>query len=183
MSNRGRALTSRSKSLLIFVLALGVIASGCGGGADKDESSNASATIADSSITKAEFVKQANAICKKGKTKLLSAVLSYQKKHLNEPSVNVVPNAAREVIKPELEAQVDEIRSLGAPRGDADEIEKLFTSLLSGVDEIIAKKPPTFSEAERMLQPGGDSARRYGINQCEYELVNEQFNARVLNSS
>lgn len=97
--------------------------------------------------------------------------MSYQQEHLDEPSVKVVPNAAREVIKPALHTQIDEIRNLGAPRGDAVEIESFLSSLLSGVDEIIAKKPTTFEEAQLLLQPAGDIARHYGIDQCEYELV------------
>jgi hypothetical protein len=174
----GEDLTLRSKSLLVLALALGTVVSGCGGGSDEEENT----TISTSSISKAEFIEQANAICKPGKAKLLSEILAYQKKHLNEASVKVVPNAARKVMKPALQAEVEEIRGLGAPQGDAQEIEKFFTSLLKGVDEIIAKKPPTFEEAERMLQQAGDNARRYGIDECEYALVDEAFNRRVLNS-
>jgi hypothetical protein len=179
-------VTLRSTGLLILVLALGALAvSGCGGGDDdgEDGSSNASAPIPTSSIDKTEFIEQANAICKPGKVRLVKAVVGYQKKHLNEASVKVVPNAARTVIGPELEAQIEQIRELGAPSGDADEIEKYFALLMDGVDEIIAKKPPTFNEAERMLQPAGNSARQYGIDQCEYVLVDPKFSTSVLNEN
>jgi hypothetical protein len=177
--NRRRVImTFRSIGLLFLALAFAALVSGCGG----DSNSDASAAIPTSSIDKAEFVKQANAICKPGKARLVSAVIAYQKKHLNEASVKVVPNAARSVIGPELDAQIEQIRDLGAPSGDAAEIEEFFAALQSGVDEIIAKKPPTFDEAERMLQPADDSARQYGIDECKYVLVDQQFNTRVLNS-
>lgn len=172
-------MISRSTSLLFLALALGAIVSGCGGGGDGGSSADAN-TISSSPISKPEFVEQANAICKPGRARLLGAVLAYQQKHLDEPSVKVVPNTARAVIEPVLQAQIDQIRHLGAPPGDASEIEHFFTSLLHGVDEIVAKKPPTFSEAERMLQPADAVARRYGIDQCKYELESEQFNTRVL---
>lgn len=178
-------MTSRLTCLLVLALALGaLLVSGCGGGDDdgEDGSSNASAPIPTSSIDKTEFVEQANAICKPGKARLVKAVIGYQKKHLDEASVKVVPNAARTVIGPELEAQIEQIRALGAPSGDAAEIEKYFAELQNGVDEIIAQKPPTFDEAERMLHPAGDIAIEYGIDECDYVLVDPDFNTRVLNS-
>ena len=167
------------------MFALGAFAPGCGGGDEdggEDGSSNASAAIPTSSIDKAEFIEQANAICKPGKVRLIKAVVGYQKKHLDEASVKVVPNAARSVIGPELEAQIEQIRELGAPSGDADEIEKYFAELQNGIDTIIAEKPPTFDEAERMLHPAGDIAIKYGIDECDYVLVDPEFSTRVLNS-
>lgn len=162
-------MTSRSTSLLIFVLALAAIASGCGSGAEGN--SEPSTSIETSSISKAEFVEKANAICKSGKPELVDAISEYQKKHLDVVSVKLVPDTARKVIGPELQAQIDQIRSLGAPPGDAAEIEKFFASLFRGVDEVIAIKPTTFEEAERMFVPAGENALRYGIDQCEYLLV------------
>jgi hypothetical protein len=182
-----RTLTSHSKSLRIFALALtlAAIASGCGNSGDGGEAGAGAETgtaVSTSSISKEELTEQTNSICKPGKAQLLKEVLAYQKKHLNEASIKVVSDTARKVIKPALEAQVEKIRSLGAPPGGANEIESFLISLLGGVDEIITKKPLTFSAAEGMLRPASDIARRYGIDQCQYVLVDEQFNTRVLNS-
>jgi hypothetical protein len=187
----------RSTSLLVFVLALAALAPGCGSGSDEKRSSTTSSTerssaiptspatvptIPTSSIDKAEFVKQANAICKLGRVRLAGEVMAFQEKHLNELSEKAVPGAARAVIKPALEAQINQMRSLGAPQGDADEIEKFFAALLGGADEIISKKPLTFSQAEGMLQPAGNSARRYGITQCSYVLADPKPSTTALNS-
>jgi hypothetical protein len=171
-------LTSRSMTVLVLALALALLSSGCGGSGDGSDDSSG---ISTSSIGKSEFVDQANAICKKGKKELLRDIVEYQKKNINEFSVKVVSGAARKVIKPDLEAQIAKMSELGAPEGDAEEIQRFFTSLLRGVDEIAAEKPPTFEEAEPKLQDAGDTARRYGIDECEYELVDEAFTRRVLN--
>lgn len=171
----------KALSVCVLVVALGANAVGCG---DDDESSGdaPSPAVAASSISKDEFVEQANAICKPGRAKLLSAVLAYQKKHLNEPSVKVVVDTARKVIDPELQRQVEELRELGAPSGDVEEVEKVLASLQNSAGEIVEKKPPTFNEAQVFLQLAGKDASRYGLDECQYVLVDEDFNSRVLNS-
>jgi hypothetical protein len=184
-------MTSRTISLLALVSIFVIAMAGCGGGDDEggsasgatgSESNLGSAdTAAVPPVDRATFIKQANAVCKPGKAKLLSALLAYQQKHLNEPSTKVVPDTTRKVIKPELEAQIEKLRALGVPSGDEAEVEKFFTALLQGADEIIAEKPPTFDEAERMLQQASDVARHYGIDECEYVLVDKGFNTKVLN--
>jgi hypothetical protein len=56
------------------------------------------------------------------------------------------------------------------------------TALQDGGDEITAEKPPTFDEAEGMLNSAEDAAAKYGLDECEYLLVDPKFNTRVLNS-
>jgi hypothetical protein len=182
-------MISRSRILLVLAFALAAVAAGCGdsddGGetaADAETVAEVSTSVSTSSIDKAAFTKQANAICKPGKAQLLKGIVAYQSENLNEVGSKVVSDTARKVIKPALETQVEKIRSIGAPPGDAAKIESFLVALLGGVDEIIAKKPSTFSEAERMLLLADDNARRYGIDQCQYVLVDEQFSNRVLNS-
>jgi hypothetical protein len=157
-------LKSRLTGLLVFALAAATVGAGCGG-------DSVATTIPTSSITKAEFVKKANAICKPGAARLLSEVTAYQKKHIDEVSVKLIPNTARAIIRPALQSQIDQIRNLGAPRGDASELEKFFATLLHGVNEIINQKATTFEEVEGRLVPADDIAKRYGIDQCQYALV------------
>lgn len=164
----------RSIFALVFILVLACVALGCG--EDSNDSSSPS------SIPKSDFVAQANAICKRGNEKLVREIVAYQKKNLNEFSVKVVSGAARTVIKPELETQINQIRNLGTPSGGADEVEQFFVSLIDGVDEIATERPPTFNEAETMLRDASDIARRYGIAECEYTLVDKEFAKRVLKS-
>lgn len=150
--------------LLVFALAALAVA-GCGG-------DSSATTLTASSLSKAEFVKKANAICKAGAGRLLNEVTAYQKKHIDVASVKLIPDTGRTVIRPALQGQIDQIRSLGAPRGDAAKLERFFTILDRGVKEIIGqKKATTFEVAERMLEPANKIASRYGIDQCYYTLV------------
>jgi hypothetical protein len=145
---------------------------GCGGGGGA-----ATPALTESSIGRAEFLRGANEICRAARPRLRRAVFAYQRAHLNEPSVRVVPNAARKAIRPALRAQIDEIRSLEAPPGEAPRIEALLAALLRGVDEIVAAKPTTFAEAEAMLRRAAAGAHRYGLRECEYEIVNARARA------
>ncbi|HSR95402.1 MAG TPA: hypothetical protein VLK56_11105, partial [Solirubrobacterales bacterium] len=71
---RERTLTARLTTLLLATLATAALAAGCGGG----EGSAASVTT--SSLSKAQFVEKANAICDEGREKALSSnVLSGSK--------------------------------------------------------------------------------------------------------
>jgi hypothetical protein len=169
----------RWKSLsAVAMLTVAAIAPGCG-----DESGDGDGnSISASSISKADFVQQANAICKPAQRRLLKAVVAYQKQHIDEFSEKVVSNATRRVIEPEVERQIEAIRELGAPSGDAQEIERFFATLRKGVDEILEKKALTFEEAEGMLLAASTDAARYGLDQCRYPLVDEAFSNRVRNS-
>jgi hypothetical protein len=164
----------------VALLVLATIVAGCGGDEDSDDEGNT--TISTSSISKADFAKQVNAICKPAQRRLLNAVVAYQEKHLDEASEKVVPDTGRKVIRPEVERQIDAIRRLGAPSGDAGEIERFFAALRKGIDEIIKKKPTTFDQAEGLLLAASADANRYGLDQCKYVLVDESFSARVRRS-
>jgi len=157
----------------VFAFAFAALVAGCGG-----DSAAESTAVATSSITKPEFVRRADAICRPGEIRLARQVSSYQEEHLDEPSANTVPGAASAVIKPLLSSQAARIRSLGAPAGDAAEIEKFLATLLDGVDEIIAEKPETFNEAQSMIEPAVAIARRYGIARCEYTILGYLYEGR-----
>jgi outer membrane murein-binding lipoprotein Lpp len=152
--------TAASAALLLL--------SGCGGSASVD---TVSTTIPTSSIAKAEFLQRANAICRRGASRLLEEVTDYQTKHIDELSVKLIPATMRVVIRPELEDEIEQIQALGAPRGGARAIERFFSTLLDELNEIIGEEATTFSQAEGMLIPAGKIARGYGLDQCRYALV------------
>lgn len=159
---------------MLAVLAIAALMAGCGSDNASENGAIDTSSITEidtSSITKTEFVRKAIAICAPGDTRLAKAVAAYQGKHLNEPSTNTVSGAGRAVIKPILLAQVARIRNLGAPHGDAAEIERFFTTLLSGADEIITGKAETFREAQSMLEPAAAITHRYGIDRCAFSIL------------
>src|SRR6185436_8133637 len=98
----------------ISVLALAGIAAGCGGGDDGD------------SLTKAEFVDQASKICKdinKETQKNLEAAAKTQEGV--PPSKNGEEQLVNNIVIPALQKQKDELKELGSPEGDEDQIEAI----------------------------------------------------------
>jgi outer membrane murein-binding lipoprotein Lpp len=163
-----KAFLARTLALAAAAVALMAIA-GCGSNSGADSAS--ATTIQTSSIPKARFVSKANAICKHDAARLLENTVAFQKAHIDVVSRILIPKIVREVIRPELLEEIEQIRSLGAPHGDAAELEKFFSTLLHGTDEIVAEKLTTLDEAEGLLLPAGDLARRYGLEECRYPLV------------
>jgi hypothetical protein len=151
---------------MAMLAILGTISVGCGGG--DDEGSGVATTVAASSITKAQFVKKANAICQKGKAQLAGGLAAFVKLHEKEPVEDTAVIAAKTILRPNLQAQVDQIRTLGAPRDDVAEIEAFSVALLNGIDQIVIKESSTTQESMQLLRPAGNVALKYGIDQCAY---------------
>lgn len=159
-------MATRLGNLMIVVLVLGAIAGGCGGG-----SSGANGAITESSISKPEFIAKVELICERGKTKMAKELISRQKEIAkvagSEASV-AESKLAAEIIQPSIQGQVEEIRSLGAPRGDGDQIEAFTTSLLAAVDTIVRREMSDLSQTLPILRPAGRQALKYGLPECSY---------------
>lgn len=153
--------------LSISILALlGICAAlvGCGE-SESSSDSGAATTIAESSITKPEFVKQANEICERRKNQVVSQSFALsQRKDL--PKRQIEQTAGKEVLQPLINAQVQELSELGAPPGDKQEIEAFLTSLSRAVDKVADEGIAGIKESHKVLQPVGDMAYAYGIDEC-----------------
>jgi len=113
------------------------LAVGCGGGDD-------STTTA---ITKAEFTKQADAICAETKKKREAAVHAMDEKYYEIEGRDTATQAANgqleaklaeqmiDSIVPAMEKQLASLEDLGAPAGDEAEVSKIVNSYSSLVDE------------------------------------------------
>lgn len=184
-----RKLPSLITTLLVVVTAFAVV--GCGGGSDSSESSTAaeSSTVAEgssksegsagggghlttSSLSKAEFTKRVNAICVKRRKSRTAAFEAYLEKHPppktgGKMDFNGFVKAIKVSFPPGMEAQVAEIRKLGAPEGDEATLEAFLTELERSV-EAARKLKDVNSESsfDRRFSNAGVSAKKYGIDEC-----------------
>jgi hypothetical protein len=116
----------RSSFLTVTIMAilLGLVA--CGG-SDDDSSPT---------LTKAEFIKRADAICKKADAKQESAVRAYEKEN---PEALSTPAGQEEFILDiglsPITVELDEISELGVPEGD----EQAVNAIVSGFEDAVAK--------------------------------------------
>jgi hypothetical protein len=158
----------RSIALLLAAAALTLIVVGCGG---SDEGTNGSETTA--SLSKAEFIKEGNAICAEGNQAAEAEVEEFLKdKNLpaNEaPSEASLVEAVEQVFLPNIRQQLDELRALGVPSGDREQVEEMFEAIEKALQKgeenpnsLLVEGGGPFTEANKL-------AREYGLDKCGEE--------------
>jgi hypothetical protein len=127
---------SRTGALaLVAILTVGLVAAGCG------SSSSTSTTAA---LTKAEFLKQGNAICKKGNqqiNKVAHQTFNPKKYPNGPPPKSVQTKFVTDTVIPSVQGQIDGIKALGAPTGDEAQVKAIVDAAQSALDK--AKADPT----------------------------------------
>ncbi len=157
---------------LMFVALL--LAGGCGddaGGDDTEGAADATPTITTSSLTKAEFLARGNAICADGRRQFLPRMSAYIERRYPDEEVTpeIFADAIHVVFLPMLETQIEEIRELGAPRGDEQTIETFLDTLQAKIDVIETwQRVPSRFPVDREFRPAGELAREYGLLTCGY---------------
>jgi hypothetical protein len=154
-----------NKAFLVAVaalIALAAIVAGCGGG---DDTTDETVTL-----TKAEFIKQGDAICKKGNDQSEKEAEEFAEDNdfsLEKASKEQLEEAVSEVLVPNLERQTEELDALGAPEGDEDKIEAIVVSLEDATGEIEDDPGVVFSGG--VLKKPSKLAESYGFKVCGEE--------------
>ncbi len=159
----------RLLALAVAVCAAALVALGCGGGGSTTDST--------ASLTKAEFLKQGNAICAAGNKAVDAGFEEFAKeKNLSqnkEPPQPVLDEAAETILLPTVAKQIEELRALGTPEGDEGEVDQILT----GAEEAIEAGE---EDPASMTQDGAGpftevnkEAQAYGLTACGEEEQNE----------
>jgi hypothetical protein len=140
------------------MLFAGLVAAGCG----SSSSSSSTSTVA---ITKAAFLKQGNAICKKGNKQINAEgkkVFSKGKK----PSQAQMTQFATGTLIPKIQAQISGVKALGAPKGDEAQVNAIVVSAQSALDK--GKKNPTLlvSNNTNLFKHTNQLSNAYGLTVC-----------------
>jgi hypothetical protein len=112
-------------------LAVALLGVGCG---DEDEST------ASSNVTKAQFVKNVNAVCKKTQEDRFNEIGAYDQKTLakgEKPESG--PNLLKkmeDVLLPSMNKQLEELKALDVPEASAAKYEKMLQSLEGGIEKL-----------------------------------------------
>jgi hypothetical protein len=141
--------------LLAAVLATGLIAAGCGDDDDDDGG--------EESISKEDFVAQGNQICEEGDAEIDAAA---EETFGNaEPSQEEVDAFVNDSVVPGIQGQIDDLRDLGAPEGDEDELDGIYEDAEAALSDIEAD--PTLVQGDQ--DPFADVSQRlsdYGLTAC-----------------
>ena len=144
-------------ALLGALATLAMMIAGCGGGGgDTTEA-----------LTKVEFIKQGDAICKKGNLASETEVEDFAKENgfkLEQPNRDQAEELVTEVLAPNLQRQAEELDALGAPMGDEAEVDALIASLEKETAEF-AKDPVSFFK-ETALAKTIRLENAYGFKVC-----------------
>jgi hypothetical protein len=147
------------------VVSVGVLAmllglAGCGGG-NGDQSTTAS-------ISKATFIKDANAVCVKGEEKMHSdfVVFSNEKNDNPNPSKAEYEEFIDRVVAPDSTRLIGEIRALGVPAGDEGRVEGMLAAVEEGLQK--AKENPEFvaTRTNEIFANATKIATAYGLPAC-----------------
>jgi len=155
-------LNKASLAALAALVALAAVVTGCGGGGDTTE-----ATV---TLTKTEFIKQGDAICKKGNEESEKEAEEFAEDNdfeLEKASKEQLEEAVSEVLVPSLERQTEELGELGAPEGDEDKVEAIIVSLEDATGEI--EDDPGLVFQDGVLKKPSQLADSYGFKVCGEE--------------
>ena len=154
----------RSKSskapLAIALLVLAGVAAGCGGSSDESQTT---------ALTKAEFVKQANAICYETKERSAAAYKQYAQTNAVPSSGPGLTAKAADLVEnvfiPIYDEQIEKISALGTPIGDEKEVDAILTAMQAGV-EGAKREPLPFIRESAALNRASQLAVAYGLPEC-----------------
>jgi hypothetical protein len=184
-----------SLALCALAVAIVVALAGCGGGSSDSSSSasqaagggeassegsgkdaagtgesSAGETVQSGDLSKSEFVKQANAICEKGKKESLEKMGAYVKKHKGgseTANLELIGEAIQAVFIPQIQSQIDAVRALGAPAGDEEQVEGFLVALEE--DAATARESSgTSAVLAKSFKPSAELAHEYGLDGCSY---------------
>ena len=138
---------------LIAILTAALPAAGCG-------------SSEDDALTKAEFIAQADAICKKAHDKF--------EKDFNQafsgnprPSQAQLNEFAESTLVPGVQGEIDDIGALEPPTADEAEVNAIIDAVQGGVDKIKADPGVLSPKVEFDPQKKGHQlAKEYGMKEC-----------------
>lgn len=159
-------MKARGVFLLCAVLAaLLFVAAGCGGG-----SSDPGVEVQTGSLSKAEFIEKADAICAAARTEFLAKYTSFLEAHKAEATdpkkqEALLGEVLESVLGPNVEGQIEKISNLGAPAGYAPEVKAFLLELQERLDE--AQEDPTgLTSSATPFKKAEDAAKRAGMKGC-----------------
>lgn len=147
---------------IAILLAVSIAAgAGCGGG-------GGDATGSSPRLSRAEFVKRANAVCKRERVGLkreVSRLMRLQEHPKPRPAL--IALAAHYVLLPAIELEMVRVAGLGIPPQDEKRVENMLTQERYELDGVAVRG--TIPSIAAIYRPFGKSARlfrAYGLSSC-----------------
>lgn len=156
-------MSKRLVVVVVGVLTVVIAAAGCGSSSD---SSGSTASVP--ALTKAELIKQGDAICTKSNTTLEKEANEFAKENdinTQKPTQAQKEEVITEVVAPRVRQQGEEIGELGVPSGDEKQVEAIVAAVETGADEL-EETPKLLTEGKSPLDKASKLAGAYGFKVC-----------------
>ncbi len=158
-------MSKRLIVLLAGVLAIAVVAAGCGSSSDDSSEST-------TALTKAEFIEQGDAICEKGSKQISDEAEEFAKDNdvdTSNPTDEQQEEVIATVVAPSLQTQADELSELGAPDGEEGKTAAIIDALEAGVEELEDDPGVLLEDGAEPLDKANELATKYGFKACGQE--------------
>ena len=123
-------------------------------------------------LSKADYVKQAEAICKAGNAK----VETFAEQFGPHPALEQVKQAYNEQLLPIYRDELKQLQALKPPKADRDTINKMLDDLSDGIDQAktAIASAKTQDDFDTLAEPAGlkqasAEAKAYGLPTCGQE--------------
>ena len=121
---------------------------GCGGSEDQ--------------LTKAQFLRQGNAICRQAGAEQMELAGHYKKGQVAPGEYEAVTA----VFLPPMEKELRRLAALSPPQGDEKEVRAILKAIESGVDDAKADYLDLFVKQTDPFAEANELARKYGFHAC-----------------
>lgn len=145
---------------VLALVALALLAAGCGGSSD-----------AESTLTKAEFIKKADSLCAKADEREAGEYAAWSRQNAEKYGPGELQKglevALLKFLVPSIREQVEEIKALGPPEEGEEQLEKYFDEVEVAVQKMEEK--PLSVQLSRTQSPFFGSyklGRAYGFAAC-----------------
>jgi hypothetical protein len=138
------------------ILTVGLVLAACG-------SSNNNSTSTTAALTKAEFLKQGNAICKKGNQQINQAGKAIFKPKQKPTSAE--RNKFASAAETSIQSQINQIRALGAPSGDQAKVTAMMATAQANLNKV-KQNPALFTSNQHPFAPAAKLLHAYGLTVC-----------------
>jgi hypothetical protein len=157
-------VSAKPSALLAIAVLTAIAAAGCGG---SDEVTSSNFPFSPPSLSKAEFIEQANAACERERAIMMKKKLDFERLKAERPPEPGSSDVAHFVYLPAMEAQVWRMEELGVPRGEAKRIDELLSAARFAIDAAaVIRKLPSIAAAEQYFDESDKLYRAYGLDSC-----------------
>jgi len=144
---------NRTGTVLAAVLTAALAVAGCG-----SSSSSSSAP----SITKAQFVAKANAICVAGNAVTTKAAMKLG----SNPSAAQILAYTKGTLIPTIQGQINAIKALGAPKGDEATVSSFLALAQADLNKLKANPSLIIKGGPTLFHDFALKAHAYGLTKC-----------------